>query len=482
MNIHQEHIFPQIHYFDSDFVNLYDQSWARIETLWVPHNPDTPDVPTGYIAENLESDDDVLHLTDVLTSSFFLLYSNKTYTPTHALDFFYSKQEENGAIRCAYSKSTGEPVVERGNPKGLAPPHLVWAEFNYYDRTDNKRRLKDLMPKIDAYLQWIADSFRDNENLFVVPHSATYTQNLPRENAKFLLDFNVQMAIAYHYMIKLATATNFRNLVFKYTKEYYTLKALINKHFWNSDDMFYYDLDEHKNHIKIKTINAFWTMLAHIPNNKQVVALKQHLSNPDEFYLDNLFPTVSKDSPYYSRKAVGYRGGVYPLLTFMVIKGLVAYGFCEFARESAIKHISAILANFYMNDSDTLGEFWEAYQAEDFLPAKSPSKKQEIRKDFFPSVALSTITLIIECVIGFEICLPKKMVFWTIPHLEFMGIEGLQLKKNLVFTILQQTNKGWEIRHSSEKLYYFSVEIYEKDKKKTLPIPSGKCSLLIDKL
>lgn len=478
MKFQQEHIYPQIHYFDSDFVSLYEQSWEKTMASWIPYNQDNTSIPSGYI----ESDSDTLYFVDVLTSSFFLLYANKSFTPIHALDFFYSKQEENGAIRCAYSKTTGEPVFERGNPEGLAPPYLVWAEFNYYDRTDNKRRLKELIPKIDAYLQWIIDTFRSDENIFVVPHIATNMHNLPRENAHFLLDFNVQMAIAYHYMIKLATATNFRNLVFKYTKEYYTLKAIVNKHFWNAEDMFYYDLDENKNHIKIKTINGFWPLLAQIPNNSQSIALKKHLENPNEFFLENLFPSVAKDSPYYSKKGLGYKGGVYPFLTFMVIKGLTAYGFYEFARESAIKHLSVILANFYAKDPEVSGSFWEAYQPEDFLPAKSPSKNHEIRENFFPSVALTTITLVIENIIGFEICIPKKMVYWTIPHLEFMGIEGLQLKKNMIFTILQQTNRGWEIRHSSEKLYYFSVDILEKEKKKTLPIPSGKCSLLIDKL
>jgi neutral trehalase len=33
----------------------------------------------------------------------------------------------------------------------------------------------------------------------------------------------------------------------------------------------------------------------------------------------------------------------------------------------------------------------------------------------------------------------------------------------------------------SEKLYYFTINMPNR-KKKTLPIPSGKCSMLLDKL
>ena len=44
-----------------------------------------------------------------------------------------------------------------------------------------------------------------------------------------------------------------------------------------------------------------------------------------------------------------------------------------------------------------------------------------------------------------------------------------------------KSGRGWEIRLESEKLYYFTIDILG-EKKKTLPIPSGKCSMLIDKL
>jgi hypothetical protein len=51
-----------------------------------------------------------------------------------------------------------------------------------------------------------------------------------------------------------------------------------------------------------------------------------------------------------------------------------------------------------------------------------------------------------------------------------------------MITILSnQSGRGWEIRLESEKLYYFTINLLNS-KKKTLPIPSGKCSILIDKL
>jgi neutral trehalase len=62
-----------------------------------------------------------------------------------------------------------------------------------------------------------------------------------------------------------------------------------------------------------------------------------------------------------------------------------------------------------------------------------------------------------------------------------MGIEGLSLKRNMITILSNKSGRGWEIRLESEKLYYFTFNLLG-EKKKTLPIPSGKCSMLIDKL
>jgi neutral trehalase len=87
----------------------------------------------------------------------------------------------------------------------------------------------------------------------------------------------------------------------------------------------------------------------------------------------------------------------------------------------------------------------------------------------------------IENIVGLDISLPRKTVDWIIPSLEIMGIENLSLKRNMITILSNKLVRGWEIHMESEKLYYFTINIIGK-KKKTLPIPSGKCSMLIDKL
>jgi neutral trehalase len=114
--------------------------------------------------------------------------------------------------------------------------------------------------------------------------------------------------------------------------------------------------------------------------------------------------------------------------------------------------------------------------------ATSGNLKNFPKNRFLPMVGLATITLMIENIIGLDISLPRKTVDWTMATLETMGIEKLSLKRNMITILSNKQARGWEIRLESEKLYYFTIEILADKKKKTLPIPSGKCSMLIDKL
>jgi len=164
----------------------------------------------------------------------------------------------------------------------------------------------------------------------------------------------------------------------------------------------------------------------------------------------------------------------------MVIKGLEKYARYDLARECAIRHMYYILDTLHPEKKDN-GNVWEAYLPKSEGPAQWPGKDGFPRPMFLPYVALSTITLMIENVIGLYISLPRKTVDWIVPTLEIMGIEGLSLKRNMITILSNKSGRGWEIRLESEKLYYFTINLLG-DKKKTLPIPSGKCSMLIDKL
>jgi neutral trehalase len=468
--------FPKIHFYDQDFVDIYDKTWAWIQDCWQGEGE-----RGGEGKFFCYPGSSVVQQIDAIFSSFFLVYSNRIYHAYPTLDVFYQYQEPNGAIRAAYNTETGEPVADRDNPEGVGLPLFAWAEFNLYHKSGNKKRVKDILPILDRYTAWIDSVFKQPNGLYKVPLAATGMVNAPRENAAYPIDFNTMMAINVLYMSALADILNDKEASFHYKRQYFSLKTRLNTLMWDNDDGFYYDIDEHEKRIKVKTIAGYWPLLAEISSDDKAERIIDKLSDPAFFGAPHPFPTLAVSEPSFDETGKGFRGSVYPHLTFMVIKGLERYQRWDLARECAIRHLYFVLDSMNPDGNHHKGNLWEAYLPLKEGPAQWPEKPEFPRPQYLTYDALSTICLTIENIIGLFISLPRKTVDWIIPNLEIMGIENLSLKKNMITILSNKSGRGWEIHMESEKLYYFTINILGK-KKKTLPIPSGKCSMLIDKL
>lgn len=470
--------FPKIHFYDQDFVDIYDKTWSWLGDFWL--DPKTEELsPDGYFIHPQNSNF-YLDQLEAIFASFFLVYSNRNYPANQNLDFLYERQEENGAIRWRYEIKTKSPVVTVENPEGVGLPLFAWAEFNLFHKTANKRRVKEIMPILQKYMSWLDETFKQENGLYAVPPITSTMYNSPRDGTCYPVDFNSAVAINALYMSALGDILNDKELSFQYKRLYFSLKTRINSLMWNPETGFYHDIDKDSQRLPQKTIAGFWPLLAEIPNEDKASQLIAHLTNPNTFGTDHPFPSLSADDPSFSQEGNGYRGSVFPAFNFMVIKGLERYERWDLARESAIRHLYYMLDAMFPGGGKK-GDLWGAY-----LPCKEGVAKMEGNENFplqrnIHFAGLSTIALMIENVIGLAISLPRKTVDWIIPNLEIMGIENLSLKRNMITILSNKSLRGWEIQMESEKLYYFTINILGQ-KKKTLPIPSGKCSMLIDKL
>ena len=469
--------FPSVHFYDQDFVDIYDRTWAWIEDFW--HNgTDRNRLQTRFFNY---PDSKTINQFEACLSTFFLVYSNRIYPAAPSLDNFYGRQDNDGNICGEYRESDGRAVRSKKNPKGVQPPLFSWAEFNLYHKIGNKKRLREVVPVLEKYFSWLESTFKDDTGLYVVPLHATRMDNAPREDAHYLIDFNTQQAINALYMSAIGDILNDKELSFRYKRQYFSLKTRINSQMWDDKQGIYVDLDAKGKQLPVKTIAAFWTLLGEIPNEDKANRLIDHLKNPKSFGTENPFPTVAADEPSFSEEGNGCSGSVYPPFTFMVIKGLEKYGKYDLARECSIRHLYFMLDTLHPEGKEK-GNLYEAYLPNKDGPAKWSEKRGWPRALYLPYAALSSITLVIENVIGLYISLPRKTVDWIVPTMEIMGIEDLSLKRNMITILSNKSGRGWEIRLESEKLYYFTISILDEGKKRTLPIPSGKCSMLIDKL
>ena len=474
-----KHDFPQIHFYDQDFVDIYSKTWTWVSAFWM--NPKTGEQDNEGLFIYPENSKKIINQFDSIFSSFFLVYSNRNFDACKNIDYFYARQEENGAIRCKYDTENDQPVLDSSNPNGIGLPLFAWAEHNLYHKSANKRRIKEVMPFLQKYVTWLDENFKQENGLYAVPASVSRMENSPRDDAYYPIDFNACMAINANYMAALGDILNDKDLSFQYKRMYFSIKTRINSLMWDNDTGFYYDLDKDGNKLSVKTIAAYWTMLAEIPNADKADNLIEHLNNPDSFGTEHPFPTLSADDPHFSEDGNGYCGSVMPSFNFMVIKGLEKYGHYELARECAIRHLYFVLEGLMPNENKEPGDLWEAYLPNREGKAIMPGNPNFPKKRYLATVGLSTIALMIENVIGLSISLPRKTVDWIIPNLEIMGIENLSLKRNLITILSNKSSRGWEIQMESEKLYYFTINIIDQTQK-TLPVPSGKCTILIDKL
>lgn len=469
-------MFPKIKFYDQDLVDLYDKTWTWIKGSWKNGNSHNG-LHTKYFNY---PHNDTINQFEAIFSSFFLVYSNKIFPVTPLLDNFYTKQEPSGAIRGIYSEKNGQPVFSKNNPECVLPPLFSWAEFNIYHKLGFKKRVKEIMPVLEKYYNWLEKTFRQDNGLYSVPLAATTMENSPREEMMYPIDFNVQQAINALYMSALGEIMNDKERSYRFKKKYFSLKTRINNLMWNETDAYYYDLDKKERQLKVKTIASFWPLFAEIPNKVKSERIISHLSNPNEFGLDNPFPSLAAKERHFNKHGMGYRGSVFTHFTFMIVKGLEKYGRFDLARQVSLRH-SYFLLDCLNPEDGSEGSLWEAYVPVGAGPSKWTKKNEFPRKLFLPYAGLCTVALMIENVIGFYISLPRKTIDWIVPTLEAMGMEDLSLKRNMIKIISNQSGRGWEIRLESEKLYYFTINILGS-KKRTLPIPSGKCSILIDKL
>ena len=468
--------FPKIHFYDQDLVSLYDETWQLIKDYWKKGTEDN-----GFHGRYFAHPDSVrINQFDACFATFFLVYSNRIFPVMSCLDNFYSKQEESGAIRGEYRESDGKPVHSKDNPKGVLPPLFAWAEFNIYHKLGVKKRIREVLPVLEKYFRWIEQNFRTPNGMYSVPLAATMMENSPRDGMFYPIDFNSQMALSAFYISELADIVNDKETNYTYKKAYFSLKTKINALMWDEREGFYYDLDESEKRLKVKTIASFWPLIAEIPNEARGERLIEHLVDPHEFGIENPFPTLAVKDKRFDTQGGGYRGSVYPPYNYMIIKGLEKYKRHDLSREFAIRHLYHVLDGLYTSTGKK-GSLYEAYAPHTEGPAKWPGKKGFPRTMFAPYTALTTISLMLENIIGLNISLPRKTVDWTIPTLEAMGIDDLALKRNLISILSAKSSRGWEVHLESEKLYYLTIDLFGA-RSKTLPIPSGRCSILVDKI
>ncbi len=181
----------------------------------------------------------------------------------------------------------------------------------------------------------------------------------------------------YKAMEYMADKLNLKDEKSKFNQKAEILASKINSVFWSEEDGIYYDRNEKSGEtIKVKCVSAFIPMWAGIANKEQAERLvNEHITNPDEFWVNYPIATYSKTEPDYNPGNImrgdytvcNWMGTAWIPTNYMVFQGLRNYGYDQVAQKLATKTIELVYKNneftreFY--DSTTgkglgLSRFW----------------------------------------------------------------------------------------------------------------------------
>jgi len=469
-------IFPKLHFYDQDLIALYDKTWNIIDSNWNKNSKAIKKNQADFSIFCLENQN-TIHQLEIIFSTFFLVYSNKEYDPDILLDNFYITQKENGAIHSkfyiedstSYFKKKYKNEADQ-DYNAVSLPLFSLAEYNLYFKSGNKKRLIQVFEILKKYNDWINNTFYNKElGLYKTKKEATWSCDNIRINEGYFIDFNCAQALNLNKLSEIADILNDKDLSMKYQQDYFSLKMRISKLMWSETNNYYFDLTLEKTFSKVKTLAAFWTLYANIANRNKKEDLLKHLKDKKHFYTENPFPYVS-----LSENTEDYDNLVYSYMIFVIVKGLENFYEYEYAQAISLQHIYTMINVLYPN-SNSAGNIFKAYDPNEDIPTSAT-------KNYIYTAGLISITLAIENVIGFNINIPKKIVIWNMIEFDSIGIENLSLKRNLITAICYKSNDLWSIKLESEKLYYFTLKHIKENTIKQLPIPSGKCSLIVSKL
>jgi hypothetical protein len=377
----------------------------------------------------------------------FARYGHQVFPAIKSFDNFYARQLPSGYICREIQESDGVFVHydENGglfSPIGwkntINPPLFSWAEVESFRLTGDKTRFSAILPVLEKYAEWLdrpgdpnASDWESNGRKSVGTTHQLYwntplgsgMDNTPRpaDTGAGWVEMSAQMVIMYNHLAIIAEELGQSAKAEAFRSQAAAIGQRLNRWCWNEADGFYYDVLANGQQFRKKTIGGFWPMFAGIASPAQAAKLVDHLKNTSQFWRLNVFPTLSADEPEYSADGGYWRGGVWAPTNVMVIKGLVQYGYEDFAAEATEKYLRGMTEVFR-----TTNTVYENYAPESFAPG-NPA-----RPDFVGWTGCGPIQLLFEEVMGLRPDGIRNALTWRLRRADRHGVERMQLGSNSI--------------------------------------------------
>lgn len=409
-----------------DSIDCYYKAWEiAFSNLRKPTNEN------GFVSNYIDAAfNGCIFMWDSVFMLMFGKYAGKVFNFQNTLNNFYAKQHKDGFICRQISEETGNDVFTRFNPASTGPNVMAWCEWRYYNFSGDRNRLARVFPVLLAYHNWLKEYRTWPGGGYWSSGWGCGMDNMPRLQEGYSTEFShghqiwadttLQQLLNAKTLLQIAKICKRELDTHKLEAEIATLTDLVEHKLWDESTAYYYDLWQNGEHNMVKSIGAYWALLAEtVPENK-LERFTAHLGNETEFKQPHRVPTLSADHPLYCGEGGNYwRGGVWSPTNYMVLKGLEKVGFDALAYEIACNHVQNVTAVY-----KETGTLWENYSPGTVSPGNMA------RSNFVGWSGISAISVLIENVLGIAVDAANKTLTWTINRTERNGIRKLPFGEN----------------------------------------------------
>ncbi len=262
-----------------------------------------------------------------------------------------------------------ESFVDNATPRGSLPgtladthragegqaPIMCWAAWTVYESGHDKAWLSHVYPGLAGYINfWTkyhssprglvqffnAGQIADNDARFDPVYNRTTGDEHGNEAVSGFEspDLNAFLVVEMRSLAKMADALGYSREAAEWRNRAAHLAKLIVDFCYFPDEAMFYDVKvgTHEKFSGVKDPNMFLPLWAEVPLSKSEVRqiVERHMLNPEEFFRELPFPSLSYDNPKYDPSSY-WRGRIWPHFVYWMIQTLWRTGYHEEAELTA---------------------------------------------------------------------------------------------------------------------------------------------------
>jgi len=382
----------------------------------------TPTVGSGLISPFIDTAfNGNLFMWDSAFNVMYGRYFSHVANFQTTLDNFYACQHKDGFICRELSENEPGDRFSRDDPGSTGPNILALAEWQYYCSTGDIDRLSRVFDPLCGFYKWFMDNRSWQDGSYYSCGLACGMDNQPRQADGYdpmvshgfmsWIDTCAQQYMSADILIKMAAELNREGEVGWLKEDVCRLYSIVNGKMWSESDGFYYDTRRDGSHSGVKTVGAYWTLLAGLVPHDRIERFVAHLDNEKEFKRAHRVPSLSAEHPLYDPKGGYFCGGVWPQTNYMVLMGLDRVGYDRLAYEIAVNHVHNVTEVF-----KATGQVYENYAPE------SAAAGEPAKAGYVGWAGLGPISVLFEYVFGIKVDARNASIEWTVRRIERHGV------------------------------------------------------------